>query len=55
MAQVTNTFSVYDAKGLREDLSDIIYSIAPTETPFMSGISKEKATCLLYTSDAADE
>ena len=48
MAQVTNTFSVYDAKGLREDLSDIIYSIAPTETPFMSGIGKEKATAVLH-------
>ena len=48
MAQVTGTYSVYDAKGLREDLSDIIYSIAPTETPFMSGIGKEKATAVLH-------
>ena len=48
MAQVTGTYSVYDAKGLREDLSDIIYSISPTETPFMSGIGKEKATAVLH-------
>ena len=48
MAQVTGTYSVYDADGLREDLSDIIYSISPTETPFMSGIGKEKATAVLH-------
>ena len=48
MAQVTGTYSVYDAKGLREDLTDIIYSIAPTETPFMSGIGKESATAVLH-------
>ena len=48
MAQVTGTYSVYDAKGLREDLSDIIYSISPTDTPFMSGIGKEKATAVLH-------
>ncbi|HAI39503.1 MAG TPA: head protein, partial [Maribacter sp.] len=30
MAQVTGTFSSYDAVGQREDLTDIIYSIAPT-------------------------
>ena len=41
MAQVTNTYSTYDAVGEREDLSDIIYSISPTDTPFMSGIAKE--------------
>ena len=34
MAQVTGTYSQYDAKGLREDLSDLIYSISPTETPY---------------------
>jgi hypothetical protein len=39
MAQVTNTYSTYDAVGEREDLSDIIYSISPTDTPFMSGIA----------------
>ena len=31
MAQVTNTYSTYDAVGEREDLSDIIYSISPRE------------------------
>lgn len=44
MAQPTNTFSSYDAVGNREDLSDIIYDISPTETPFLSAIPKNKAT-----------
>ena len=46
MAQITNTYSQYDAKGEREDLSDIIYSISPTDTPFMSTIGKSKATAV---------
>ena len=29
MAQPTNTFDSYDAKGIREDLSDVIYDISP--------------------------
>jgi hypothetical protein len=44
MAQVSGTFSTYDAVGIREDLTDIIYNISPTDTPFMSGIAKAKAT-----------
>jgi hypothetical protein len=44
MAQPTNTFSSYDAVGNKEDLSDIIYDISPTDTPFLSGIPKSKAT-----------
>jgi hypothetical protein len=37
-------FQTYQTVGIREDLSDIIYSIAPTDTPFMSGVAKEQAT-----------
>ena len=37
-------YQTYQTVGIREDLADIIYSISPTETPFMSGIAKEKAT-----------
>ena len=48
MSQVTNTYSTYDAAGEREDLSDIIYSISPTDTPFMSGIGKSKGTAVLH-------
>jgi len=44
MAIVTNTFQTFQAKGNREDLSDIIYNISPTDTPFMSAIGKSKAT-----------
>lgn len=44
MAQPTNTFDSYDAKGIREDLQDIIYDISPEETPFYSACAKVKAT-----------
>lgn len=44
MAQPTNTYDTYDAVGNREDLSDIISMISPTDTPFMSGIAKVPAT-----------
>jgi hypothetical protein len=46
MALPTNTFATYEAVGNREDLSDIIYRIDPTDTPFMSGIEKEKASAV---------
>jgi hypothetical protein len=42
------TYQTYEAKGLREDLSDVIYSISPTDTPFMSSIGKTKATAVLH-------
>ncbi len=44
MAQPASTFSSYDAIGNREDLSDIIYNIAPVDTPFLNGIPKGEAT-----------
>lgn len=44
MAQPTNTFDSYDAKGIREDLSDVIYNISPEETPFYTACAKLKAT-----------
>jgi hypothetical protein len=40
----TNTYTTFDAKGIREDLSDAIYNISPTDTPFVSNIKKEKAS-----------
>jgi hypothetical protein len=46
MALPTDTFATYDAIGNREDLSDMIYRIDPTDTPFMSGIDKTKATAV---------
>jgi hypothetical protein len=38
------TYQTYQTVGIREDLADIIYNISPTETPFMSGVAKNKAT-----------
>jgi len=38
------TYQTYTSIGQREDLSDVIYSISPTDTPFMSSIGKGKAT-----------
>ena len=42
MAQPSNTFDTYDAVGIREDLQDVIYSISPTDTPFMSSAAREQ-------------
>ena len=41
-------FRTYAAIGMREDLSDIIYNIAPTDTPFMSTVGKTKATAVYH-------
>lgn len=41
MATPTNTFQTYQAKGIREDLANVIYNISPAETPFMSNAGKE--------------
>lgn len=48
MALPGNTFTQYDAIGNREDLSDIIYDISPTETPFASGISRTSASAVTH-------
>lgn len=40
MAIATNTFTTYSAKGIREDLSNVIYNISPEETPFVSNIGR---------------
>ena len=54
MAIITNTFGVGPATnltaaiGVREDLTDVIYNISPTETPFMSNIGRAKATTTLH-------
>ena len=44
----TNSFSSYAAIGNREDLTDIIYNISPTETPFMNSIGKSKAKAVKH-------
>ena len=42
------TYQTYTAIGMREDLSDVIYNIGPTDTPFMSTIGKAKATAVYH-------
>jgi hypothetical protein len=48
MAVDTGTYLKYDAKGLKEDLSNVIYDISPTDTPFMAGAAKGKASGTLF-------
>lgn len=43
MAQPTNTFDSFDAVGIREDLSNVIYNVSPEETPFYSKAKKTSA------------
>ena len=43
MTQVANTYDSYDIKGIKEDLSDVIYNITPDDTPFYSACKKTKA------------
>lgn len=42
------TYQTYTAIGQREDLSDVIYDISPTDTPLMSSIGKGKATATYH-------
>src|SRR6478609_3588635 len=46
MAVPTNTFQTYQAIGNREDLSDVIYRIDPTDTPCMTAFEREKASAV---------
>ena len=47
MSILTTTWTAHAAKGIREDLSDIISNISPTKTPFMSRAGKMKASSTL--------
>ena len=44
MASPAGVFTTFESIGDREDLSDVIYLISPTETPFMSMAGKTKAS-----------
>jgi len=48
MAQAVGAHSTYDEPiatgGNREDLSDVLFDVSPTETPFITAIKKNKAT-----------
>lgn len=48
MSLPANTLASYEAIGNREDLADIIYRVDPTDTPFMTGIEKAKATAVKH-------
>lgn len=48
MAAITNTYTRFDAKGVREDLSNVIYQISPEETPFMSNVGRENVSNTFY-------
>ncbi len=48
MALATGGFTTYTAIGNREDLTDVIYNISPTDTPFISSIKKTKARAVLH-------
>jgi len=48
MTAPTNTFLTTAAIGNREDLSDIIYRISPTVTPFLNLAAKAKASNTLH-------
>ena len=49
MAAISETIQTFDRKGLRENLTDFIYNISPTDTPFMSNAGrKAKVTATLH-------
>jgi hypothetical protein len=48
MTVPSNTYLRYTSIGVREDLSNVIYDISPTDTPIMSSIGKTKATNTLH-------
>lgn len=48
MTAPTNTFLTTAAIGNREDLTDVIYRISPTQTPLFTMASKTKATNTLH-------
>lgn len=42
------TFTAHSAVGQREDLTDVIYDISPTETPLMNTLARGKATAVFH-------
>ena len=48
MAAPTGTYQTYQQIGLREDLTDEIYNIAPTETPFLQRVARVKAKARVH-------
>ena len=44
MTIIANTFTSFDAKGIRESLANVISNIAPEETPFTSNVGAENVS-----------
>jgi hypothetical protein len=42
------TFTAHTAIGQREDLTDVIYDISPTETPLLNTLARTKATAVFH-------
>ncbi len=48
MTLPTNTLATFEQIGNREDLADVVYRVDPTDTPFMTGIEKAKASAVKH-------
>jgi hypothetical protein len=48
MAVPSNTYLSYSVIGEREDLSDVIYNVDPTDVPFLTSVPRAKATFTLH-------
>jgi hypothetical protein len=48
MAAPAGTRTTYAAVGMREDLSNVIYNISPTDTPFMSSAGRESCDTTFF-------
>lgn len=48
MSALAGAYQTGDAKGLREDLSDMIYNISPTKTPMLTSIGRSSANAVLH-------
>lgn len=48
MSKDAGTWTAHTAAGLREDLSDVIYDISPTETPFVSNLARVRSSAVKH-------
>ena len=48
MTLATNALTAFSAIGNREDLSDVIYRVDPSDTPFISMCEAVKATAVTH-------
>lgn len=48
MSALAGAYTTGDAKGLREDLTDMISNISPTKTPMLTAIKRGKAKAVLH-------